>query len=562
MIDLTQKPFCLNKQQIQEVNNVLAAMTPDEKIGQLFCPIGSCVEEDDMRAFIEKYKPGALMYRPLESAKVKRIHETLQKHSKIPLLLAANLESGGNGICTDGTYFSRQMGVAATNNLKHAYNLGMIAGKEANAVGCNWSFAPIVDIDFNYLNPITNIRTYGSDCDTVISCAQHQIKGLKENAVIPCIKHFPGDGVDMRDQHLVSSVNDLSMEQWDDSFGKIYSTFIDEGAETIMVGHILMPHYVKHFNPEIKDADILPASMSKEILTDLLRNKLKFNGMVVTDATAMIGYSVAVTRSTAIPLTIENGCDMILFNRDIDEDYQFMKDGLNNGLLSQKRLDEAVLRILATKKANGLFEETKTLHDLAVVGCEEHQQLAYDCASAAITLVKEEENVLPISPEKYKRVRVYELGDREESAFKEAASEKQIAALLKEKGFEVDEYDYAHLDFHEIFETGVQYLKDKYDLVIYIAKFDTASNYTVRRIEWLKLLAADGPWFVNDIPTLFISLANPYHLLDVPMVKTYINCYSANDAVMESLVKKLTGEETFTGISPVDAFCGRWDSRR
>lgn len=562
MIDLTQKPFCLNEQQIQEVNTVLAAMTPDEKIGQLFCPIGSCVEEDEMRAFIEKYKPGALMYRPLESAKVKLIHETLQKHSKIPLLLAANLESGGNGICTDGTYFSRQMGVAATKNLKHAYNLGMIAGKEAHAVGCNWSFAPIVDIDFNYLNPITNIRTYGSDCDTVISCARNQIKGLKENAVIPCIKHFPGDGVDMRDQHLVSSVNDLSVEQWDDSFGKIYSTFIDEGAETIMVGHILMPHYVKHFNPEIKDADILPASMSKEILTDLLRNKLNFNGMVVTDATAMIGYSVAVTRSTAIPLTIENGCDMILFNRDIDEDYQFMKDGLKDGLLSQKRLDEAVLRILATKKANGLFEETKTLPDLAVVGCEEHQQLAYDCASAAITLVKEEENVLPIAPEKYKRVRVYEVGDREESAFKEAASEKQIAALLKEKGFEVDEYDYEHLDFHEIFETGVQYLKDKYDLVIYIAKFDTASNYTVRRIEWLKLLAADAPWFVNDIPTLFISLANPYHLLDVPMVKTYINCYSANDAVMESLVRKLTGEETFTGISPVDAFCGRWDTRR
>ncbi|EAC3851661.1 glycoside hydrolase family 3 protein, partial [Listeria monocytogenes] len=315
-------------------------------------------------------------------------------------------------------------------------------------------------------------------------------------------------------------------------------------------------------NPEIKDADILPASMSKEILTDLLRNKLEFNGMVVTDATAMIGYSVAAPRSTAIPLTIENGCDMILFNRDIDEDYRFMKDGLKNGLLSQKRLDEAVLRILATKKANGLFEEAKNLYDLAVVGCEEHQQLAYDCASAAITLVKEEENVLPISPEKYKRVRVYELGDREESAFKEAASEKQLAALLKEKGFEVDEYDYAHLDFHEIFETGVQYLKDKYDLVIYIAKFDTASNYTVRRIEWLKLLAADAPWFVNDIPTLFISLANPYHLLDVPMVKTYINCYSANDAVMESLVKKLTGEETFTGISPVDAFCGRWDTRR
>ena len=111
-------------------------------------------------------------------------------------------------------------------------------------------------------------------------------------------------------------------------------------------------------------------------------------------------------------------------------------------------------------------------------------------------------------------------------------------------------------------QTFYRHFQDKYDLVIYVAYFDTASNYTVRRVEWIKLMAANAPWFVQDIPTLFISLANPYHLLDVPMIKTYINGYSHNDVVIQSLVNKLVGKEKFVGVSPVDAFCGKWDTKR
>ena len=561
MINLENKPFYLNLNQMNQVYKVFNEMTEDDKIGQIFCPIGNPCSDDDLEAFIDKYKPGAMMFRALESKQVSHMHEVLQNRSRIPLMLAANLESGGNGICVDGTYFSRQMGVAATNDKKQAYNLGYIAGKEANAVGCNWSFAPIVDIDYNFLNPITNIRTYGSNINTIIQCASQQINALRENHVIPCIKHFPGDGVDMRDQHLISSVNDLTVEKWDESYEIIYKKFIDEGIETIMVGHMLLPHYVKHFNPDIKDEDILPASMSKEVLTDLLRGQLGYNGMIVTDATPMIGYNVALPISQALPLTIENGCDMILFNKSIDEDYQFIKDGLKNKILSYERLDEAVLRILATKVKAGLFDELPR-NDMSVVGCQEHQELAYQCASKAITLVKNKEDILPITPDQYKRIRLIHLKDRMTGGFKEEGSQLSLQTLLEEEGFNVEVYDYDHLNFYEIFETGVSYLKDKYDLVIYLADFDTASNNTVRRIEWIKLMAADAPWFVQDIPTVFISMANPYHLFDVPMVKTYINCYSNNDASLKSVVRKLVGKEEFTGVSPVDAFCGKWDTRR
>ena len=146
--------------------------------------------------------------------------------------------------------------------------------------------------------------------------------------------------------------------------------------------------------------------------------------------------------------------------------------------------------------------------------------------------------------------------------FKEEGSQKSMKVLLEKEGFDVEEFDYQNLDFYEIFESGVEYIKDKCDLVIYLAEFDTASNNTVRRIEWIKLMAADAPWFIQDIPTIFISMANPYHLYDVPMIKTYINCYSNNDASLEAVVKKLTGQELFTGVSPVDAYCGKWDTKR
>ena len=562
MLDLKERPFYLDDSKIEKVYEVFKNMTEEEKIGQIFCPIGTSFDEKQIEQFIEKYKPGAMMYRPLESIKVKEIHENIQRISKIPLLLAANLESGGIGICEDGTYYGRQMEIAASNNEDNAYKLGSICGKEANAVGCNWSFAPIVDIDLNYRNPITNVRTYGDNIDRIINMASKQIEGLKENDVIPCIKHFPGDGVDDRDQHLLSSVNDLSVVEWDNSYGKIYKSFINQDVETIMIGHILLPKYVKAINPDIKDEDILPSSMSKEVITGLLREKLGFNGLVVTDATPMIGYNVAMKRKEALCTTIENGCDMLLFNKDIDEDYQSIKDGLSNGLLSKTRLDEAVLRILATKAKADLFEKVECKNDISVVGCLEHKEMARRCADESITLVKDTQNLLPIGPERYKRVRLYNLCDNNTGGFKESGGPLDFINKLEAVGFQVEEYDYEHLNFKEIFETGTQYLKDKYDLVIYLANYDTASNNTVRRIEWIKLMAADAPWFINEIPTMFISLANPYHLLDVPMVKTYINCYTPTNEILDSLVKKLIGEEEFTGINPIDPFCKRWDTRR
>lgn len=568
MVDLKANPFFLDEEKEKWVRETLASMSTEEKIGQMFCPIGGNIEEAFLKKFVEEFKPGAMLYRPMPAADVQRTHRVLQENSKIPMLFGANLESGGNGICADGTYFARPMGVAATDNPVNAYRLGAVAGKEAAAVGCNWAFSPICDLDLNYRNPITNVRTFGSDQDRIIRFVKEQLRGLKEYGVAAAVKHFPGDGVDERDQHLAVTVNSLSVEEYDRTYGAIWKEVVDAGTLSVMVGHIMQPAYSKYFNPELKDEEILPATLSKEILQGLLRGKLGFNGMIVTDATPMIGFNTPMKRSEAVPTALASGCDMILFNKDIREDYQFVRDALADGRLTMERVDEAVTRILAMKAAMGLPEkkaEGKLVpgeEALAYVSCREHKKWTRECADESVTLVKDTQNLLPISPAKYKKIRLYLLEDRIGGGFKdgEGAIDK-VKGKLEKEGFEVTLFDYTKPDFYEMFEGGVEDIKSKFDLAVYVACIDTASNQSVRRIDWVHLMAADAPWFINDVPAMFISIANPYHLVDAPMVKTFINAYTPSEEVVDQVIEKIMGRSEFKGVNPVDPFCNIWGAR-
>ena len=148
----------------------------------------------------------------------------MQAASRIPLLLACNLESGGNGVAVTGTFFGREMEVAATGETEQARRLGVVCAREGAAAGCNWAFSPIVDIDYNWRNPITNVRTFGSDPDMVIEMSKAFMDGVRETGadLAVTIKHFPGDGVDERDQHLLTSVNDCTCEEWDATYGAVW----------------------------------------------------------------------------------------------------------------------------------------------------------------------------------------------------------------------------------------------------------------------------------------------------------------------------------------------------
>lgn len=566
MVNLREKPYYLNEEEIKWVEATLAGMSEEEKLGQLFCLI-TYSDTQDLKELLTKYKPGGLMCRPMPARSVVNAVRTLQENSRIPMLISANLEKGSNGIVEEGTFLGSQMQVAATDDDNMAYKLGVVCGREGSAVGANWAFAPIIDIDYNFRNPITNTRTLGSDPDRVRRMGVQYVKGVQEQGVAASIKHFPGDGMDERDQHLVASINYKSCEEWDDTYGAAYKACIEAGAMTVMVGHILQPAYTRKYNPNIQDKDILPASLSYELVTKLLKEQLGFNGLVVTDASTMAGMIIPMSREKAVPQAIAAGCDMFLFTKNLDEDYEYMRRGIRDGIITQERLKDALTRILATKAAIKLpkkQEEGKLLpvyeEAIKLIGTKEHKAWAVECADKAITIVKEEPGVLPISPKKYRKVLYYDIESQQGVAYSvRAGVAEKVKELLTKEGFEIEVFKPAQ--GMEGMSVKLGDIKEKYDLIIYLANMATKSNQTTVRIEWAQPMGANVPVFMESVPTIFISVENPYHLIDVPRVKTYINTYSSNDHVLEALMDKLMGRSSFKGKSPVDAFCGMWDTR-
>ena len=564
MIDLKARPFYLDDEAIAWVNATRDGMTVEEKAGQLFCVLFKEAKPEEFDYVHSILSPGGCMYRVIPTERTVAASNVLQARSRVPLLIAANLEKGGNGIVSEGTLVGAPMEIAATGEVAMAEKMAEACAREARAVGANWAFAPIIDIDSNFRNPITNTRTFGSDPKTVREMGAAYVRTVQGLGLAASIKHFPGDGQDERDQHLVTSINSMDCDTWMDTYGAAYKAGIEAGALTAMIGHIMQPAWSKRLNPHLKDEDILPGSLSPELLQGLLRGELGFNGLICTDATTMAGYTLAMSRRKAVPASIAAGCDMFLFARNLQEDYGFMLEGIRKGVITPERLDEAVTRILATKAALGLHKGAPAADAEAakeIVGCARHHAWAEECADKGITLVKEQHGVLPLSPAKYKRILFYTIEPPAggESSYRVTPACAKVKELLQKEGFEVD--DFVPQPYGEGFTAKYQEFVDKYDLIMYVANHSTKSNQTVVRIEWKQPMGADCGHYLNDIPTVFVSLENPYHLLDFPRVKTYINCYSNNDHCIHQVVEKLMGRSAFKGKSPVDAFCGKWDAR-
>lgn len=402
------------------------------------------------------------------------------------------------------------------------------------------------------------------------------------------MKHFPGDGVDERDHHLSSSVNSLTTQQWDATFGAVYTGMIEAGVHSVMAGHIMMPAYQRHFSPNTPDAKLLPASLCPELVTGLLKGKLGFNGLVVTDASHMVGMTSSMKRAAILPQAIAAGCDMFLFFNDPDEDFGYMMAGYRDGRISQARLTDALRRILGLKAAAGLHRKAKrdivppATQALAQIGRPENTAVFAELAARAITLVKDvDPQILPVTPQRYRRILLVPVKGPENAAaaiFGGVGTPpwESLADRLRANGHEV-----------EIFESAIDKLLKlpaeerqaglmgmysgkapisafvaKYDLVINVAKV-VGGMQPVERVMWPASKGTpDLPWYVHEIPTIFVSVAAPFHLADAPAVKCFINTYDDKEATLDALVAKLAaGADAFTGISPVDAYCGMIDTR-
>lgn len=543
MVDLKGNPFYLTDEQILWVENTLSGLSTEQKAGQLFCVLGTIYDVPELKKLVTDYGVGGVLFRPEPTKDIIKKYEQIDCGA-VPLLKAANLEEGGAGGVSDGTYFGTQMQVAATDDLNCCKNFASVCAEEGISAGINWTFSPVCDIDYNFRNPITNVRTFGNDPAKVEQFADTYVKTLQSMGMAACAKHFPGDGRDYRDQHLHPTINDLSAEEWHKSYGKIYRRLISDGLLCIMVGHIKQPAVEMSLNPALSFGDCMPASLSKELITGVLRQMYGFNGVITTDATIMGGYTMAMERRRAIPHTIACGCDMIVFSTDIYEDYNFMLDGIRSGIVTPERLDEAVTRILALK--------AKVCFGSGCAPITNKSEMAKECADKAVTLVKNIGDILPVTPSRYKKIRLIVLGSDD---IEGQSLTRLSKTILEQSGFDVEIYSREEDDMH-----GVGALSRE-RLTLYIANEPTESNRVTVRLSWNPKHAMDIPRYVHEEPSVFLSLYNPYHLQDVPAVKVYVNAYAPTVVNLKAALNKISGNSPFRGVSPTDAFCGLPDTK-
>ena len=589
MVDMKAKPFHLTDEDCKWVEDTIADMSLDEKIGQLFFNMGSSREEDYLKMTVNDYHIGGIRYNPGKAEEIHEQNRILQENSKIPLIIACNTENGGDGACTDGTMIGSQTKIAATGNADYAYELGRMANKEAAAIGCNLSFAPVSDILYNWENPVIGLRTYGNDPHRVAAMTKAYLDGAHENPGFCCAaKHFPGDGLDFRDQHVANSVNTMSCEEWDRTFGMVYGNLIDNGLEAIMVGHIMQPAYARHYNPAISDDEMMPATLSPELIQGLLRDKLKFNGMVLTDASHMVGLTCRMKRSDVLPAAIAAGGDMFLFFNEMEEDFASMKQGVLDGRISEERLDDALHRILALKAHMGLHRKAKNdivpplekLHE--TVGCREHIEMQKEISDRSVTLVKyKDKDVLPLTPQKYKRIMIVHVKGLSAPGLGTlfAAKSSPAEALrdrLAARGFdafiyespldqmmkEAQEGKKPDLNMYFAGKTPIKEFRENQDLIITLVDIAGGFQPVARPAFGMTKGGGEIPWYVFELPVVVIGTGHPFVLADIPQARTYINTYDSKDSTLDALVEKLmTGEEAFTGKDPVDSFCGIFDTR-
>ncbi len=579
MVNLAKKPFYLSGKDIQWVEEIIAGMTLEEKIGQLFIMLDRKKNRAETKELFDKFHIGGCRYQNESAERIYEQNKFYQENSKLPLLIACNCDSGGSGACSDGTHIATAAACGAADDDMTAWNTGYVSGREGMAVGCNWDFGPVCDLLFNWRNTIINTRAYGKDPDLVIRNCKAYIEGVRESDMAVCCKHFPGDGVEELDQHLVMGVNSMECDQWDETFGRVYKEMIDTGIQSIMAGHIALPAYSRKLCPGIGDADIKPATLSKELLQDLLRDQLGFNGLILTDASHMAGMTSSMPRSMQVPGAIAAGCDMFLFFNDIEEDFGYMMDGYKQGIITEERLDDALHRILGLKAALKLHEKkeaNKLIPDregLSVIGCHKHLKMAEDAARKSITLVKDTQNNLPVSPNTHKRVCAFIISSPPLSRGNKPDPVRDIVRKeMMEFGYQVDIHDsYYDLVLGEGINEEVQLksviigkveeFKKKYDAVFVFINMKGYAQENNVRLGWSIGHSVEIPWYVKELPTVFISLNYTNHLLDVPMAKTFINAYAPTAQVIRQTLEKIAGKSPFEGKYDDNVFCGRWDTR-
>ncbi|TNE73379.1 glycoside hydrolase family 3 protein [bacterium] len=505
----------------------------------------------DWKSFFEKYPVGGffmarwtILDNVTDSLKRKTtvsLADTYQQNSKTPLFIVEDYEGGVGHNIPGFTKMPTGMAFGAANNPELTFEAGKAIARESRLLGFNWVLHPVADLNFNELNPVTNIRSVSSNPEITISNLKRQILELQENGVAATIKHFPGDGASDLDQHLTTTINSKTEAEWYATYGKTFKALINDGVYSIMMGHIAFPAYSKHD----KETRNYPGTLSKAITTTLLKGEMGFQGVIVSDALNMSGIQGYYPNQLETEIAcFAAGTDVMLWPGLAFMDS--LEARINRGEFPMERLDDAVQRIWNLKKMLGLLDDDSKFEFSSEyeISVHEHaKKIAQEVADESVTLVKGKEK-LPLNPEKDKNLLVVVVSpDKHENTVGEL---KTATDRLKDAGFNVDVRH--NLSYYGNSPDDQR----KYDKILFFYVRQPHNPIGSLQLQSEEALTA---YMANMLPqdkVIGVSFGDPYVLSRYnPRISVRINAYHQIEVVQETVVDILLGKKQAKGVSPV-----------
>lgn len=538
-------------------DEILSKMCLEEKIGQMFMLDFRKKDRRDVTTvdksiatIIQRYQPGGvILFRENSVSTIQTLELTrgYKKASpKIPLFIAVDQEGGAVTRLQSGTVMPGNMALGAVGNLKLTYAVARAIGEELQALGINMNFAPVIDVNNNPSNPVIGVRSFGDNPVAVAGLGIEFMNGLQDAGIITAAKHFPGHGDTAMDSHIDLPTVSHGFDRLEAVEFVPFKALINNGIDMIMTAHVTFP--------AIEGRDGVPATLSYNCLTDLLRDRMGFKGIVITDAFSMKAITDRYGDKEAASMAIKAGADIVLMPQNIEDTFSYILEQVRNGEISEARIDSSVRRILALKIKGGIigkkakFSLRGNRRALKTVGGEKNAFIRRTVAERAVTLVKNENAYLPFRLEMHHKIVFFapsQIGTDQVMLALQELLEQVGVKTIGVRGFNYD---------------GQRAMTSEQKEAVQNSDFILLFTRTMKDAD-LSPVSSFMPDFSTDLLTnaqsfgkkiAAISVRNPYDIQFLPGVTSYLAVYSdwAGGGV-EAAIKVIFGKNNPTGKLPV-----------
>ena len=515
----------LDKKAVKYADSLYAKLSMDERIGQLYI-VALYTNKDQnhisgVRKLVEQERIGGIILMQDDAEQEIALVNEFQKKSRVPMLFGMDAEWGLYQRIKTAHKFPWAMTLGAIQDNNLVYEMASKIAEDAKKMGIYWNFAPVVDVNTNPKNPIIGNRSFGSDVQNVIAKALAYAQGLQDNGVLAAIKHFPGHGDTDVDSHLDLPVVKHSLERLNKIELAPFKALMDKKIGGVMIAHLYVPQLEKGKN--------IPASISYDIVTNLLKNKFRYEGLVITDALNMNAVAKKYPAGELDLRAFKAGNDILLFSQDVPTGKKLIKEAIQKGEISEKRLEESVKKILKTKYLLGL----QNLRPLSSEGInnalnnDSHAKISEKLYANALTLLKDEKQLFPL---------------REKEVYYLPLEEASHEAFLQELSKEIKVKKISFKEILSIPENAV--------VIIGLHK-DNSTAYKPYKISW------ESKRLINQVKSrnkvILNVFGSPYALQDVDIsgISSVLVSYENNPLSMKATAEAYLGKQKINGRLPV-----------